>query len=515
MTIKLLFKRHYTLYLILVIRFLYIFVPYPDKSIPMAKSIYLDEERYRNIKLTNIISLSLFFLSMSVGIAYLVADVTIHFKYFIILTSPILLIPYLLNQKGAHNLSRYIMSVIFPIWVMYISIDNKLISINMGILNPVNYFDVRIALMTAIVIPYILFSIKEYKWLLLALMPAFCSVIFFDPIHEYFDVGYYDSGLTSTDYYFSANLFTIITMIFLSIAILFLKNQVLKSDLRQSTENEKIKKYLEVLIKLGNSININSGKVKEAKIEILEAAKNCFEVSRVSIWNYSADGESISCEMLLQKELLHPNSALSKKDYPRYFEALSKQQLIIAHDAANNPITSEFEENYLSVYDIKSMIDAPFLSVGKLGGVICCEHQGDYKTWGAAESMLLKALGDFLSYAISMQARNEQNEVLKLKNEEILKMNENLELMVQKRTQELEAKNKQLTEYAYINSHLLRAPVARISGLYHLFQMQGNDDIEILNHMNSSILELEAITLNINKAIEANSAFDRSHVRNN
>ena len=55
-------------------------------------------------------------------------------------------------------------------------------------------------------------------------------------------------------------------------------------------------------------------------------------------------------------------------------------------------------------------------------------------------------------------------------------MNEMLEDRVRQRTIELENKNKRLSEYAFINSHMLRAPVSRILGLINLIK---NSNINI------------------------------------
>ncbi|QSE96674.1 GAF domain-containing protein [Fulvivirga lutea] len=477
---------------------------------------YLKEERQRISGLTNSISISLFSLSVLVGLAYSFSDVTDTLHYKIWAVSPFLIFPYFLNKQGYINASRLILSVLLPVVVMYISITSKANVIEDNIINPVNYFDIRIVLINGLIIPFVLFSLKETRRLIVSLVPAYISLLLFDPIHDYFSVGYYQVGMISHDYYFSANLFTIITATFLSLIMMFLKSQILRSDYRQNKENSKIKLYLKELVKLSNSNNVNNGKVDSAKKEILQSAKACLDVSRISIWLFNHDNDSIKCEYLLENNTItSPETVLYAADYPSYFVELKYQQLIIAHDARTNKATSEFTDTYLKPLAIYSLMDAPFLSKGKLGGVICCEHQHDYKQWGAAESLLLKALGDFLSYTIIVEDRIKQNQLLTEKNFEITRVNENLESIVSKRTEELKEKNKQLTEYAYINSHILRAPVARISGLYHLFKLQTEQTIEdpaILDYMEESIAELENITNEINRAIEENGTIDRNQL---
>jgi len=63
-----------------------------------------------------------------------------------------------------------------------------------------------------------------------------------------------------------------------------------------------------------------------------------------------------------------------------------------------------------------------------------------------------------------------ESDEIRLQAEEIKGINENLETVIKDRTYELEIKNKALEEYAFINAHKLRAPLARILGLVHLMK---------------------------------------------
>jgi signal transduction histidine kinase len=79
-----------------------------------------------------------------------------------------------------------------------------------------------------------------------------------------------------------------------------------------------------------------------------------------------------------------------------------------------------------------------------------------------------------------LQLRNEElskvnNELLTL-NKRVFELNEVLEHRVTERTQELTNRNKILSDYAYMNAHLLRTPVSRIKGLIDLFRI--TEDVE-------------------------------------
>lgn len=80
-------------------------------------------------------------------------------------------------------------------------------------------------------------------------------------------------------------------------------------------------------------------------------------------------------------------------------------------------------------------------------------------------------------------------------NEELTSMNDGLDLMVKNRTAELEERNYQLTEYAFINSHLLRAPLARVLGLTDLIRMESTDPKtqDLMNKLFNSCEELDEI----------------------
>jgi signal transduction histidine kinase len=112
--------------------------------------------------------------------------------------------------------------------------------------------------------------------------------------------------------------------------------------------------------------------------------------------------------------------------------------------------------------------------------------------------------------ALNEELRSSQEEVmaqrdsLSEKNDEIAGMNTNLEKIVAERTRVLEEQNKRLAEYAFINAHKLRAPLASILGIIHLLTIE-TDKVEqrkLLDLLNTSSAELDEIVHSINKMLE-------------
>ncbi|MEQ9008710.1 MAG: hypothetical protein RLP12_12545 [Ekhidna sp.] len=100
-----------------------------------------------------------------------------------------------------------------------------------------------------------------------------------------------------------------------------------------------------------------------------------------------------------------------------------------------------------------------------------------------------------------------QAEELRRANLEITVMNNNLETIVNRRTQELKLRNKQLKEYLSSNSHIVRAPLARILGLVDLYEPGDNSNLDFINQsLHISARELDDALRDINKKLSDENA---------
>jgi PAS domain-containing protein len=108
----------------------------------------------------------------------------------------------------------------------------------------------------------------------------------------------------------------------------------------------------------------------------------------------------------------------------------------------------------------------------------------------------------------------EINEKLSVQSEEIKAINESLETRVKERTLVLEEKNRQLAEYAFINSHVLRAPVSTMMGLINLIRYTNlsEEDKKIYIHLLATAKVLDNIVYRINNAIDQGFHFDRNYL---
>lgn len=85
---------------------------------------------------------------------------------------------------------------------------------------------------------------------------------------------------------------------------------------------------------------------------------------------------------------------------------------------------------------------------------------------------------------------------------EVIVMNNNLEKIVNKRTEQLKLRNKQLKEYLSSNSHIVRAPLARILGLVDLYDPKDSINLPFINEsLHDSATELDNALRSINEKL--------------
>ncbi|MCA9587941.1 MAG: GAF domain-containing protein, partial [Myxococcales bacterium] len=149
----------------------------------------------------------------------------------------------------------------------------------------------------------------------------------------------------------------------------------------------------------------SSADIDAATRQLTEAAANAVGVARASVWRYDAERHVLVCVDLFSRiDGTHTQGTeIDLTATPRYIAALSRGGAVAAHDAQNDPRTSEFTGTYLAPLHITAMLDASVLVDGALEGIICHEHVGDApRAWSALEvqaALLFADLAAVLSRA--------------------------------------------------------------------------------------------------------------------
>jgi GAF domain len=144
------------------------------------------------------------------------------------------------------------------------------------------------------------------------------------------------------------------------------------------------------------------GDVQSTMRRIAEAVSATLRVRRVSIWFLNGDKSGITCKDLFDGETGQhtANAELLAKDFAPYFDALTNERTIAAHDAHRDPRTACFSASYLAPLGINSMLDVPIWMGGSMLGVVCCEHVGPKRLWNRDEETFAYVLSNFVTLAL-------------------------------------------------------------------------------------------------------------------
>lgn len=151
---------------------------------------------------------------------------------------------------------------------------------------------------------------------------------------------------------------------------------------------------------------------------ILSASSQALSCPRVGLWMFEADNSQLRCAALFQdgKMQLNLPHILYREKTPRYFAALNNLLTLAAHDAASDPQTSEFKDNYLLQNNIGAMLDVPVSVCGKMVGVLCHEHIGSVRHWSDEERVFCCGISALASQSLEHrrlhQMENERNRAL-------------------------------------------------------------------------------------------------------
>lgn len=192
------------------------------------------------------------------------------------------------------------------------------------------------------------------------------------------------------------------------------------SKLQEIEEQERIARsnYLTTISNRLSTLNFLKFKNLKSLIEhICEEAAIGLKIDRVSLWkNHTNNIELFN--IYVQSENKHYNDlTLNKKDYPKYFEAISRDSIIVASDANNHIALEEFVTPYFSEYNIKSLLDIPIHVSGKLVAITCFENTNEKKNWTNEDINFAKTVSDIIALAIETIKRKEAEDEIRYKNE--------------------------------------------------------------------------------------------------
>jgi len=153
-----------------------------------------------------------------------------------------------LNNKGFHNTGRVLLCCIPPVFTLYAAILAKVYEPGF---TDILYYDSRFFIVMFCIAPCMIFDTTEVRMLYGCLLVILATLLFFDPVHEYFGVGYFQKNFSSSSYYY-INYVAFIAFTGISAGAISLKKVIEKTEV----ENEKFRQeLLKVNQQLGAAFN--------------------------------------------------------------------------------------------------------------------------------------------------------------------------------------------------------------------------------------------------------------------
>jgi len=173
-----------------------------------------------------------------------------------------------------------------------------------------------------------------------------------------------------------------------------------------------------VLGTLGRISDVEHEDLDEVLRTIVESAARTLKVRRVNVWLYDEERTRITCiqEYWDGCGARQIGKVLEASNYPHDFQALESLRNVTAIDAEGDIRTSELLADYLRPNGIGSMLDVPLLQSGQVIGVVCHEHVGGARPFGAWERAFAGSIGDLVALALEtrrrMQAEHERSRLI-------------------------------------------------------------------------------------------------------
>ena len=187
----------------------------------------------------------------------------------------------------------------------------------------------------------------------------------------------------------------------------------------ENEEHEKIERasYLNSISNRLSTLNFLTFDSLETLIQhITKEAAIGLKINRVSLWKNKKEYIKLFNGYVHNEDKNYSGLILNKEHYPNYIKNIEKEPIIIATDALNSNVFSDLKENYFKKYNIKSIIDVPIHSSGKLLGVCCYEATETIKEWTNEDINFAKTVTEIITLAIETIKRKEAEDQIIYKN---------------------------------------------------------------------------------------------------
>lgn len=193
-------------------------------------------QQRRNVTLTNRISLLISAFTFLLCVLSTSAFGWIYSSQLALGFTVLFLLPLVLNRFGFISVARVFLSIVVSLASLVVSVIDKFDYFQ---LEEFQYFEFRLTLLTATLFPFILFRLNEIRYWFAALLVNLACIVLYDPIHNWFGVGYYQKGFLGPNYFF-LTIMTLAAFFVIATTTFFLKRSYEKAEAANETLIEEL-----------------------------------------------------------------------------------------------------------------------------------------------------------------------------------------------------------------------------------------------------------------------------------
>jgi hypothetical protein len=270
------------------------------------------------------------------------------------------------------------------------------------------------------------------------------------------------------------------------------RDQLKKAQEEALTRNQKSTGYLNQLIDISRMEELHTGSLEFSIQTIQRWLLKSMQLDSVIVWSFDEERKRLKLIGFLgltADEIIEPANFLGEK-FQDTFEMLQSGAILATPDAHSLALSMQFRK----LSPGASIIGCPYFIEGRFAGFFTCVASD--RKWSSEDVLFIRAISDTLPLAFKSHQRKIQQLLLEEKQRQITELNDSLERRILERTAELNIRNKQLVDFAFINAHEIRGPICRLLGLRNLLAITSDPQEVIMlgEYMTASIEELDKIT---------------------